>query len=215
MSYKNNTEYFRIIVETNYNHMSKQTKNSRIYHKVKSLDKIVNIEFSETIETDEWTVRNKYESECEHAIHDDFKNALEALKGHLIIINEEYEGKDYDNIPDDVLDKFRVTGFTTFGENMNEGIIITGTRQLAVGGIRNSVSPRIIFENYQAYPAMGELFHAVEMVRKEAHEYLNGKVGQGLQWQISFERKMGIEPEKESPTIKEKPKRKSRKKQEL
>ena len=174
-----------------------ETKRPKHFTQIKVLEKKVVINFFERIEGDDDFFKNNYGSECEHAVHEDFRTKLDKLKGHLIRICEQDDSEDYQNIPEEILEKFKVHGFTISGVDENEAVILTGMRRLKTGQWMNLVTPNVSFENPDGYDQVGELYHDISEVKAEAGEYLNGKVGSGTQWSLSFDAKTSAE---EHPT---------------
>ncbi len=116
--------------------------------------------------------------------HEDFKAAMQKLKTHVLFILEFQDaGKFKKYAPfaeDDVVAKdFRVCGVTVSGEGDKEGIIITSYRTLStgLGHSINTPNTRVENEGESAYKFMAELLSDIEDIRKEADEYLHGKVG--------------------------------------
>ena len=165
----------------------------RSYRRVKILSKVIGIDFVETVETEDGDImRNNYSSECQHAAHEDFSSSVDGLIPHLLRICEILPDgvDDIKDIDPSMTDKIRMTGFTISGYHENEGVILTGMRKIKSGLFYNIVTPLMRFDNEDQYNQMGELKIAIQKVQEEANSYLNGKFGEGSQFELSFENKM-------------------------
>jgi hypothetical protein len=120
-----------------------------------------------------------------HVPHSTFKEALQKLKGHMLIINEfipTAKIKKYSDLKlDEQLEEsYRVVGVTVSGSGTEkEGIIITGYKTLSngLGFVFNTPNTRVENEGESAYPHIAELLEDVERVKNEADDYLKGKYG--------------------------------------
>ena len=117
------------------------------------------------------------------APHVHFVNALQGLKSHMCIIAEEVNTSKVKKHSDLKLtekeeEKFRVCGVTISHQGTEkESIIITGYKTLdtGLGFVFNTPGVRVESESDTAYPHIAELLKAIELVKKEADEYLHGK----------------------------------------
>ena len=117
------------------------------------------------------------------APHKTFVEALQGLKGHMVIVAEEVNTskiKKYSDLKlsDAEQEKFRVCGITVSHAGAErESIIITGYKTLhtGLGFVFNTPGVRVESESETAYPHIQELLEAVELVKKEADDYLHGK----------------------------------------
>jgi hypothetical protein len=131
-------------------------------------------------------VFNTIKTQSDAPIHDDLRNAFRALTPHFALICEEIKDKDliesaiespeeYFGFRDDIkhLDfiSYRVHGFTL--SKNEEGIIISGAKQLATGNEINFTTPRVKFDS--DYEFGSALFDAVENLKSEILQYMSGK----------------------------------------
>ena len=110
-------------------------------------------------------------------------DSLQALKGHMCIIAEEVNTSKVKKYSDLKLhekeeEKFRICGVTISHQGTEkESIIITGykTLETGLGFVFNTPGVRVESETDTAYPHIAELLEVVEVIKKEADEYLHGK----------------------------------------
>jgi hypothetical protein len=132
-------------------------------------------------------VKNAKKSASESSdapIHDDLRNAFSALIPHFAFICEEIKESDCQdriNNPDDelpeehILLKYKTHGFTISGQGDSEGVTISGTKRLESGKVLSLNTPFLKFEDYNDYSFMGELREAIDNLKSEVYEYLEGK----------------------------------------
>lgn len=132
-------------------------------------------------------VKNAKKSAAESSdapIHDDLRTAFSALIPHFAFICEEIKEadcRDRLNSPDHELPeehfllKYKVQGFTIGGQGDSEGVTISGTKKLESGSYLNFNTPFLKFEDIQDYPFMAELREAIDVLKSEVYEYLEGK----------------------------------------
>lgn len=116
-------------------------------------------------------------------IHDDLREAFEALTPHFAFICEEIsESACRESISDlvkgiesnefDPLRKYAVAGFA-LGKD-SEGVTIIGTKILESGEVLNINTPFKKWDHVD-YPFMNELIETVDLLKSEVYEYIEGK----------------------------------------
>jgi len=117
-------------------------------------------------------------------IHDDLREAFQNLIPHFAFICEEInESTCRQSINDikkgviqdpetDPLRKFDVSGFA-LGKD-SEGVTISGSKSLESGKSININTPFIKWDD-DTYPFMTELLEAVDLLKSEVYEYIEGK----------------------------------------
>lgn len=133
-------------------------------------------------------VENKIKQDSDAPIHDDLERAFDNLIPHFIIITEESEvtekirnviNRDPDEdfiLPEDIEKKYKVTGIAITGSEDNEGVIISGMKFLKTGKSVAFSTPDKKFED-EEYEFSQELYDAVEHLKNEVLEYMDGKHG--------------------------------------
>lgn len=121
-------------------------------------------------------------------IHEDLERAFDNLIPHFIIITEESEITDKlrnlitrpNNedfiLPEDIEKKYKVTGITISGAEDNEGVTISGLKYLKTGKSVSFNTPDKKFDD-EEYEFTDELYQAVEHLKSEVLEYMDGKHG--------------------------------------
>lgn len=116
--------------------------------------------------------------------HESFDKAMQRLKVHALFIAEYMPITKFGKIPlldeDDALAKnFRICGVTVSGEDKKEGVIITCYKTLSTGFgyVFNTPHTKVQNDGESAYKFIEELMSDIEDIKKEAEEYLGGKVG--------------------------------------
>lgn len=121
-------------------------------------------------------------------IHEDLERAFDNLIPHFIIITEESEITDKlqnlitrpnnENfvLPEDIEKKYKVTGITISGSEDNEGVTISGLKFLKTGKSVSFNTPDKKFDD-EEYEFTDELYQAVEHLKNEVLEYMDGKHG--------------------------------------
>lgn len=143
-------------------------------------DKGVTISYDTFDETGPLGTTKKEENKAPHKT---FVDALQGLKGHLVLKCEQVNTSKVKKFSDLKLTEheeknFRVCGVTVSHQGTEkEAIIITGYRTLDSGGGFSFNTPliRVESESELAYPFIQELVEAVELVKTEADAYLHGK----------------------------------------
>lgn len=114
-------------------------------------------------------------------IDEDMRIAFYKFNVHLAIIDDVFK---HSNIQIDALKPFHnheltgmftVTGFKIKGSEENEAIILTGYKQVNVGGIMDLETPKIELSQLSGYPWYNELKEAADEARNEVELYMGGK----------------------------------------
>ena len=116
-------------------------------------------------------------------IHDDLREAFESLVPHFAFICEEISesvcrqaisdlAKGVIQNENDPLRKYAVGGFA-LGKD-SEGVTISGSKILESGDVLNFNTPFKKWEDTD-YPFMNELIEAVDLLKSEVYEYIEGK----------------------------------------
>ena len=137
------------------------------------------------------TRKNTTES-SDAAIHDDLRNAFNVLIPHFAFICEEIDeetARERIQNPTDVLDEFDpLNNYSVHGFNLGkhqEGVTILGTKKLKSG---DSISFPTPFKKWddEDYEFMEELTKAMDVLKSEVYEYLEGKQAPSLQVKAEF-----------------------------
>jgi hypothetical protein len=140
-------------------------------------------------------IENKITTASDAPIHIDLQNAFNRLTPHFAFICEEISedlarnsilnfDTDFD-LSEDALKKFKVNGFTIGGSGDSEGVVISGNKSLESGKVVNFNTPFIKWED--DYLFSSELTTAMDILKSEVYEYLEGKQAPKLQIAITFE----------------------------
>lgn len=133
-------------------------------------------------------VENKIKQDSDAPIHDDLERSFDNLIPHFIIITEESEvtekirnviTRDPDEdfiLPEDIEKKYKVTGISITGSEDNEGVVISGMKFLKTGKSVSFSTPDKKFDD-EEYEFSQELYDAVEHLKNEVLEYMDGKHG--------------------------------------
>tara|TARA_R110002012_G_scaffold190633_1_gene358223 strand:- start:31282 stop:31920 length:639 start_codon:yes stop_codon:yes gene_type:complete len=127
-------------------------------------------------------------------IHEDLHNAFQSLLPHLLLLTEQKNKpevvKQMDlnlELPEDIMNKFKVTGFSTDEKNGEVYVKITGIRHLNTGKNLALTMPstgRGSKENeYEFYDKMIE---AVDRIKSEVVQFMDGKQSERAQPEIGF-----------------------------
>lgn len=133
-------------------------------------------------------VENKIKQDSDAPIHEDLERAFDNLVAHFIIITEEQEVTDKLRnvitrphnedfiLPEDIEKKYKVTGISITGSEDNEGVVISGMKFLKTGKSVSFSTPDKKFDD-EEYEFSQELYDAVEHLKNEVLEYMDGKHG--------------------------------------
>jgi hypothetical protein len=146
---------------------------------------------------------NEIKTQSNAPIHDDLANAFKALVPHFAGICEELEDaiiskaiyqKDdlsyLDNLEDNEnpLKYYSVKGFSIGGSGDDEGVTISGNKKLQSGKLVNFNTPFTKFFDFDNYSYCSELRNALDNLRSEVYDYLEGKQAPPRQQSIDFEK---------------------------
>lgn len=112
-------------------------------------------------------------------VHDDMTEAFAQLDVHLAVIDDAFKNahKQYPSLDehrdDELTSLYKVTGIRITGKEENEGFILIGEKWVTSGSIGLETPKIIQTANYVFYE---ELVEAIENVRAEVEQYMNGKV---------------------------------------
>lgn len=170
-------------------------------------DQTACITYEEIITDDELDpVINNHTIDGGNRIHNDLARAMRQLDCHVGLICEQIQpmkGKGGGQTqveengmlitlptrlnPDDaqILATIRTTGFNIIGDGEKEAVVITATRKLKSGSTLRITSPSIRYEGgKETYKFTQVLAEDVELICREAEEYLNGKCAPNPQLEI-------------------------------
>lgn len=139
------------------------------------------VELTETHDTDGGPVTNEITMKCAGLVHDDLKKAFSKLPLHLIKIcdlrkAELINAETFDMTDLSEFDDYTVTGFSIGGEDEHEGAVIIGSRKFPSGKVLNITTPFTKFsdENHP-YEHEDELYNDIQACIYEVELYLEGK----------------------------------------
>lgn len=128
---------------------------------------------------------NKISTASDAPIHEDLRNAFDALIPHFALLTEEVskaevnEAIQYGDKPE-CLDKFSVSGFTLAGTGDTEGVVISGHKSLESGKVVNFNTPFQLFDD-EDYDYSEELVKSIESLKNEVFQYMEGKQAPRMQ----------------------------------
>ena len=123
-------------------------------------------------------------SSSDAPIHDDLREAFESLTPHFAFICEEisestcrtaindFKKGIIQDAETDPLRKYDVSGFT-LGKD-SEGVTISGSKALDSRKSININTPFVEFDDHE-YPFLQELIEAIDILKSEVYEYIEGK----------------------------------------
>lgn len=123
---------------------------------------------------DSHTVKGK------NIIHPDLANAFQTLNRHLAAIDDAFYGDDSVDIDREknnvVVGKYDVHGIKIKGKADNESVILIGTKYVnSVSAREDITTSRIAIDSLSGYKWHNELKEAVDIIKHEVEEYMNGK----------------------------------------
>lgn len=128
-------------------------------------------------------------------VHADLRKAFSALVPHMIILTDMRElkfnaGMNQPYGPDvyevEELEHIKVTGFTISGNGDNEGVVLTGSKQIGTKSININTPLTKWTDDVEPYVWSNELAEAIELCKHEVNEYILGKQAEKAQQQIDF-----------------------------
>jgi hypothetical protein len=119
-------------------------------------------------------------------VHQDLKNALQALAPHLACIVE-YIGKT-SILNKELVENFTVTGYSIGGDEDDRGVVITGYRTLKSGKTVTLNTPFTRFEELPetAYYFISDVREKIDAIETEVLAYLDGSKIGATQPQLPF-----------------------------
>ncbi|MGV6946977.1 hypothetical protein [Sphingobacterium kyonggiense] len=124
-------------------------------------------------------------------VHEDMKNALRFLRAHLAILCDQVEAQKttFHELDDneEALDRYKVTSYSIGGEDIHEGVTLSGSRRGFGGMPLNLNSPFTKFEgtdNEDTYEYSFELRGIINHCNEEALSYIEGKMAPDAQLNI-------------------------------
>lgn len=153
----------------------------RIIKKAKLKSRSLEVELTETVETDNGQVTNEVIMKCAGLVHDDLRKVFQRLVLHMILVCDlkkadhiNLDTFEMDNLSE--FDDYEVKGFTIGGQDDHEGVVIIGSRKLDNGKVLNIVTPFTKFTDEHApYDYESELFNDIQACLYEVEQYLEGK----------------------------------------
>lgn len=139
---------------------------------------------------------NKTRKEDSDAIvHDDLINAFQRLVPHFALLTEQVLESEVESIilngkeiPEDLLQKIKVSGITVGGTGESEGITISGSKRLSNGKMINFNTPFTKWEAVdEGYKFISELINVLEDLKDEVIAYMEGKQGTKAQTEMNFD----------------------------
>ncbi len=111
---------------------------------------------------------SKFSQECKIPVHDDLKLAFAALSNHLANLTFQYDKKgkmSYQEIS--------CKGFSIGGSGDNEGVVLSGIRNLESDKTLNITTPMQRFESdFYEYKHMEDLMEKLDTCKEEVNAYL-------------------------------------------
>lgn len=175
----------------------------RTIKKAKIKGRSLEVELTETVETENGPVTNEVTMKCAGIVHDDLIDRFNKLVLHMLLIcdlrkaekitTETFELEDLEEFSD-----YNVKGFTIAGEDESEGVVIIGSRRFNSGKVLNITTPftRFTDEN-DPYLYEGELYNDLQACIYEVEQYLYEGKFAVKQLDLDFDDTDGQEVEKE------------------
>jgi hypothetical protein len=121
----------------------------------------------------------------------ELKEAFAALAIHAALLGEFVSTAlvpDFDNVNQELIKDFTVTGFTITGSEEDEGVIITAHKKLKNGKSLgfNTPTTRFSDESENVYPFMDQLIECVDNCKEMLTKHLNGEYGDDPQGSLEF-----------------------------
>lgn len=146
--------------------------------KAKIKKRSLEVELTETIETNNGPVTNEITMKCAGIVHDDLIERFNRLALHMILICDLKLSDRItpDTFQDDDLEDYQeysVSGFSTAGEDEGEGLVLIGSRKLKNGKHLNITTPFTKYSDSQyPYAYEEELYNDVQACIYEVEKYL-------------------------------------------
>lgn len=147
----------------------------------------------EYIQTEEGT-KTKIKAKSDAPIHDDLRAAFDKLIPHFVLLTEMknkpevVRNIDLEEIDEALLKQFKVKGFSIEEKNSDTNITLSGMKFLNTGKTVTFEAPKTNRgEGDNAYEFFTELLAAVEHLKEEILEYMEGKSNERPQVAMEFE----------------------------
>lgn len=113
----------------------------------------------------------------ENLIHEDLRNAFEELKPHFAILDDAFKllpkVKTFeDKCEHEAMEVYSINGFKVQGSDDNVGYVLIGDKSVEHGAI-GFETPKVT--SASGYPYYSQLREAIEHVRNEVLQYMDGK----------------------------------------
>lgn len=127
-------------------------------------------------------------------IHEDLQNAFQSLLPHLLLLTEQKNKpevvKQMDlglELPEDIMNKFKVTGFSTEDKNGEIAVKISGIRHLNTGkNLSLSMPSTVRGSKDSEYEFYDKMIEAVDQIKAEVVAFMDGKQAERSQPEIGF-----------------------------
>ena len=113
-------------------------------------------------------------------LHDDFQEAIDALKAHFVLLTEMVQTQKGQNLEEvsemPVLEEFSVKQIKFTDKGTIKGVTITAQRTLEDGRVFKCPTPFANFDGETSdYKFIAELSNDCEVLKEEITQYINGK----------------------------------------
>lgn len=143
-------------------------------------------------------------------IHEDLQDAFDQLAPHFVLLTEMKKKPDVaklidlKNIDEELLKKFKVRGFAVEEKNGESHILLSGYKILNTGKTVKFQTPKTNRGNKdEGYEFYDQLLVAIENLKEEIMEYMEGKCSEHYQASMDFEGEEEDAAEDFTPQIEE------------
>lgn len=127
--------------------------------------------------------KTKVKASADAPIHEDLADAFQGLVPHFVLVTEMKKKSDVvkaidlKSIPEKLIEKYRVTGVQIDDNKGDISYTITGYKILNTGKVVSFPTPKIrVSENEDTrYEFIDKLTDAIEVIKDEVLEYMDGK----------------------------------------
>ncbi|WP_179022030.1 hypothetical protein [Winogradskyella forsetii] len=138
--------------------------------------------------------KTKIKASADAPIHEDLDDALSALVPHFVLVTEMKKKSevakviDLKSLPEELLNKFRVTGVAIDDNKGDISYTITGYKILNTGRTVSFSSPkiRVSASDEEKYEFLDQLMAQIEVIKEEVLEYMDGKEALREQQSMDF-----------------------------
>ncbi|MGG5486282.1 hypothetical protein [Gaetbulibacter sp. PBL-D1] len=138
--------------------------------------------------------KTKIKASADAPIHDDLRQAFEALVPHFVLITEMKKKQDVvkaidlKSIPEALLKKYKVTGVQIDDNKGDVSYTISGYKILNTGKTVSFPTPKIreTASEDDKYEFLDKLIEQVEVIKDEVLEYMDGKEADREQQSMDF-----------------------------